>query len=228
MEDGKVIADSGPQITTRTKEDNKTEESENSSHKKNGEPDTRPGSGYVAIPGTNQVVSEKTETNQTMREAKRECMQFHDESFEELTGYDIHKKALVAPNELIRIEDEDNKKKPKGKLMHYSSKSHKIMDKEEMKETSKLDRKGKMTTETTRTHHHEEVDDDELPENEVPPGALPEVSAVSTRKVEYLKDYEDDEFPDAIRERVEKRAIEAVSKNYASENVVKTDTNRSV
>ncbi|CAG2171914.1 unnamed protein product, partial [Oppiella nova] len=165
MEDGKVIADSGPQVFTKTKEDQKKEESEDTKHKNLGDVDTPPGPGYVAVPGGHQVVSEKTETHQSSREAKEENIQYHDESFKELTGLEIHRKALQAPNELIQIDDNDDAPDgPKGKLVHYSSKSNKINDSEEVKETSRLGRDGNMTTETTRTHHHEEFNDDEVPE----------------------------------------------------------------
>lgn len=48
-----------------------------------------------------------------------------------------------------------------GKLTHYSSRSQKIVDKDEVKEISEL-KDGEVTTETTRTHHHEEAYDDEV------------------------------------------------------------------
>ena len=86
MEDGKVIADSGPQISQRTKEDQKTEESENSSKKKNG--DLKAITGHkttIAIPG-DDVISEKTETHNRTREARQENLQYHDESIKELSG----------------------------------------------------------------------------------------------------------------------------------------------
>lgn len=49
-----------------------------------------------------------------------------------------------------------------GKLTHYSSRSQKIVDKDEVKEVSEL-KDGEISTETTRTHHHEEAYDDEVP-----------------------------------------------------------------
>lgn len=209
MEDGKVIADSGPQVTTKTKEDQKQEESENSNHKNVGDVDLPPGPGYVAVPGGYQMVSEKTETHQSSREAKEENLQYHDESLKELSGLEIHRKALQSPNELINIDSDDSPDRPKGKLVHYSSKSHKINDSEEVKETSRLGRDGKVNTETTRTHHHEEFDDDELPEDDPTQfKALPEVSE-TMRNVEHLKDYDQgfDNFSKAMN-RQNIRAIE--------------------
>ncbi|XP_054166365.1 uncharacterized protein LOC128963865 [Oppia nitens] len=191
MEDGKVIADSGPQVTTKTKEDQKQEESEHSNHKNTGDTDTPPAPGYKAVPGGNQVVSEKTETHNSSREAKEENIQYHDESYKELSGYDIHRKALQAPNELIQLDSDDSPNRSKGKLVHYSSKSNKINDCEEVKETSRVGRDGNVVTETTRTHHHEEFNDDEVPEEgQEQLKALPAATTETTRNIEHLKDYE--------------------------------------
>uniref|UniRef100_T1L3V8 Uncharacterized protein n=1 Tax=Tetranychus urticae TaxID=32264 RepID=T1L3V8_TETUR len=222
MEDGKVIADSGPQITTRTKEDNWTEESENCA-KKGSPVDAKSivpmvKSSPVKIE-KDHVVCEKIETKNTTREAKHERFQYHDESISELTGYDIHQKALVSPNDLITIncdlidvkqdiEEANFEDKgviddpPKGKLTHYSSKSHKVTDKEEIKETSKLGVDGEIKTETVRTHHHEEVDDDEEPDEdedsskkskdikELTVNQLPEISKETSNRIEYSQNYE--------------------------------------
>lgn len=73
----------------------------------------------------------------------------------------MHKKALVSPNDLIELRD-DLDAGPKGQLTHYSSKSRKTCDKEEIKEIGKMSRDGERTTEVTRTMHHEEIDDDEV------------------------------------------------------------------
>ncbi|XP_074603846.1 uncharacterized protein LOC141857266 [Brevipalpus obovatus] len=201
MEDGKVIADSGPQVITRTKEDQKTEESE-SNRKLKGDPDRPPGEGYEALPGE-QVFSEKFETHNTTREAKQENMQYHDESIKELSGYDLHRKALTAPNDLVKIdENELSTDKPKGKLTHFSSKSKKFRDHEQVKETSKRDRDGTIATETVRTNHHEELDDDELPEDDGEIQALPEASR--TREVHFQRDY----TPDSLSSKVGKLAVE--------------------
>lgn len=199
MEDGKVIADSGPQVTIRTKEDNWTEESENSAKKgipidvksiesmvKSSKSSSSP-SPSIPIKTNDEtkndkelIISEKIETKNTTREDKHERFQYHDESISELTGFDIHQKALVSPNDLITINCDvinvekdvdidqifngDNNLPPKGKLTHFSSKSHKVTDKEEVKEISKLGPDGEITKETVRTSHHEEVSDDEQPE----------------------------------------------------------------
>lgn len=201
MEDGKVIADSGPQVTTRTKEDQKTEESENK-RKLKGDQDPHPGPGYEALPGE-QVFSEKIETHNTTRTAKQENMQYHDESIKELSGYDLHRRAITAPNDLVRIDDNElESDKPRGRLTHYSAKSKRFSDKEEIKEMSKRGRDGKVVTEKTRTHHHEECDDDELPEDDEGVRALPEASREATREMAFAGD------SDSLSSRMHRIAVE--------------------
>ena len=162
MEDGKVIADSGPQVHTKTKEDNQQEEVESTTKRKNGDTKRVPGHGYICVPGSTQVVSEKVETRSKTREAKQEEMQYHDEGLRELTGFEVHKKALVSPNDLIELRDDLEPGNPRGNLVHYSSKSRKTCDKDEIKETGKLNPDGELITEMTRTMQHEEIDDDEV------------------------------------------------------------------
>ena len=194
MEDGKVIADSGPQVTQRTKEDIKTEELEGSSGKGGrgeiGDSSLKSGD-YKGLPGE-EVISEKVETRNTTREARQEQLQYHDESIKELTGYDIHQKAMVSPNELIKLdESEIDSSRPRGKLVHYAAKSKKFADREEMKEISKRKKDGTITTDKTITQHHEEVDDDELPEDKMGSNALTEASRETTKEIQYHRDWND-------------------------------------
>ena len=180
MEDGKVIADSGPQVTTKTTEDQKSDESEDTKHRRLG--DSEVPEKYRKEIG-NQVVSEKTVTRNLMREAKEENFQYHDESLRELEGQDIHRRAIEAPNELIRIDNE-LPQIPRGKLVHFSAKGRKINDRDEIQEVSRLDNDGLLSTETTQTNHHEEYEDDELPEGE-DAKQLQEPSQVMYRQLEY-------------------------------------------
>lgn len=203
MEDGKVIADSGPQITTRTKEDNTVEESESKSKKGSNLDGESTGSGpkiaSVISDDGELVMKEKIEKHNVTREAKQECIQYHDESIQELSGFDIHQKAIVSPNDLITLtvngikegNDQEAFIAPAGKLAHYSSKCQRITDKEEIKEVSKMGENGEILSETIRTHHHEEVDDDEKPDENGLTVIIPEASNETTSKIEYCKNYED-------------------------------------
>lgn len=224
MEDGKVIADSGPQVTTRTNEDNNQEEVESTSKKKNGDSNKAPGHGYIRVPGSEQVVSEKVETRSKTREAKQEQLQYHDEGLRELTGFEVHKKALVAPNDLIELREELDSG-PKGNLTHYSSKTRKTCDKEEIKEIGKLHRDGERTNEVTRTLHHEECDDDEVPEYETEGIQMPEAFRETSRKVQYHKNYLDEEEEDKFdRQNSKKLAIANVERYHDKDSKYDTNT----
>ncbi|XP_013792064.1 serine/arginine repetitive matrix protein 1-like [Limulus polyphemus] len=104
----------------------------------------------------------------------------------------------MAPDNSLFIAGEDQDQPYPGKVVHYSCRSQKVTDKEEVKEVSEL-KDGEVVTETTKTHHHEEQEDDEVPEDEVDETALPEVSKETTRNIEYYRD--DDEF-DSLSEKM--------------------------
>ncbi|XP_022237387.1 uncharacterized protein LOC111084962 [Limulus polyphemus] len=234
-EDGKIIADSGPQITTKTTEDSRTEEFENTDNKNLGNDPV-----YKFTPGTSRVISEKTETRQVLKENKEESMQLRNETFHELTGPEFHQKALMSPDNALFIitDDIENNQSYPGKVVHYSCHSQKITDKEEVKEVSEL-KDGELKTETTRTHHHEEQEDDEVPEDEVDESALPEISKETIKNIEYYKD--DGEFEslkeklrrerdnNIIRENLKGRnkPITKKTPNFDEEEVIKnSETNR--
>ncbi|KAH7950598.1 hypothetical protein HPB51_028365 [Rhipicephalus microplus] len=207
LEDGKVIADTGPQITTRTTEDNKVEESEDTQHKKTGDEDVP--DGYIPVPGSERVVCEKTESHQVTKETKEENMKMHDENFKELRGpEEIHRLAVMVPEEspLVGIRPD----RFPGKLTHYSSRSRKVTDKDEVKEISE-ERNGEVTKQTTRTHHHEEKDDDEVPEDEAEGRDLPAVERETKRNFEYLHDGAEIKVPDRMRKQKDLLYLQATS-----------------
>ncbi|XP_013791736.1 uncharacterized protein LOC106475606 [Limulus polyphemus] len=210
-EDGKVVADSGPQISTKTTEDNRTEEMENRDHKTTGGEDT--GSDYAPVPGSARVITEKTETRQTTRENKEEDMQLHDETFQELTGTDLHQKALTAPDDGFFSQEIDVSKPYPGKITHYSCRGQKVTDKEEVNEVSEW-KDGEITTETTTTRHHEEQHDDEVPEDEIDEATIPEISKETTNNIEYYGDYTNQE---SLSERLRREREQRIRKELFPE-----------
>ncbi|UYV68393.1 hypothetical protein LAZ67_5004194 [Cordylochernes scorpioides] len=179
LEDGKVIADTGPQVTTKTTEDNRTEESENRTlqHKRSLDPG---------------VVSEKTETHQVSKEVKEENMRLHDESFQDMSPSvsipflsvvreDYHERAVLATQEdglFVPVQ----RREPR--LTHYSSRGQKVVDREEVQEVQEVVG-GELTTRTHRTHQHMEQHDDEVPQAEDADPVFPEMSSESSRSIEY-------------------------------------------
>lgn len=202
VEDGKVIADSGPQVITRIKEDNKVEECEKERAPKNKSKfdaiSSAPESG--AEPGSGRVLGEKKEIQRVSREVREENMQYHDERFKELTGHDVHRRAIQAPHELITITDQQHSASaaPRGKMVHYSNKGKKYQDTDEILEVAKLAIDGSITKEVKRTRHHEECSEDELPDEKGEAEALrdePIVTRSSRRHVDYVNDFDDTATP---------------------------------
>ncbi|CAG0904747.1 unnamed protein product, partial [Darwinula stevensoni] len=76
LEDGKVVDDTGPHVTTNTTADVVTTETEDQEHRKMG--DDPPEGDWVAIPGS-KVVSEKTERKTNTREEKEDFLETEKE-----------------------------------------------------------------------------------------------------------------------------------------------------
>ena len=200
VEDGKVIADSGPQVTTRIKEDNKVEECEKERAPKGGKGrfEALDGAQECGDQSTGRVLGEKKEIQRTSREVREENMQYHDERFKELTGQDVHRRAIKAPHELITITDDKHRlshdSAPRGKMVHYSNKGKKYQDTDEIFEVAKLAIDGSITKEVKRTKHHEEFSEDELPDEKGEAEALrrePIATRSSRRHVDYVNDFDD-------------------------------------
>lgn len=201
VEDGKVIADSGPQVTTRIKEDNKVEECEKEkAPRSKSRFDAISCAPEVAADARGRVLGEKKEIQRVSREVREENMQYHDERFKELTGHDVHRRAIQAPHELITINDKTHHaaSAPRGKMVHYSNKGKKYQDTDEILEVAKLAIDGSITKEVKRTRHHEECSEDELPDEKGEAEALrdePLVTRSSRRHVDYVNDFDDTATP---------------------------------
>ena len=212
VEDGKVIADSGPQVTTRIKEDNKVEECEKEKAPKQAGGrrafesafGSAPEAGESA-PSNGRVLGEKKEIQRVSREVREENMQYHDERLRELSGRDVHRRAIKAPHELLSVHDEHERHSaagaaPRGKMVHYSNKGKKYQDTDEILEVAKLAIDGSVTKEVKRTRHHEEFSEDEKPDEKGEAEALrakPVVERSSRRHVDYVNDFDDTATPES-------------------------------
>ncbi|KAI1292015.1 hypothetical protein HDE_07130 [Halotydeus destructor] len=169
MEDGRIIADTGPQVISRTKEDSDSEQTEtigvnNTSfqvgHLEPDESRSRPG---------DVIVGDRLEIRSVSKEARKECYQYHDESVKELSGTEVYKMAKSKPKELFEPMDEEIGSFDKtGKLYHYSNKGKKVTRSDHVRELSKLGIDGQIRVDRTHTVQDEEVDDDEVPESDKP------------------------------------------------------------
>ncbi|XP_022242410.1 uncharacterized protein LOC111085900 [Limulus polyphemus] len=112
-EDGKVVEDSGPQITTKTTEDNHKEETENTDYKATGGDDLS-----LDDRGSARLVTEKIVTKHTVRENKEESKQLCDESFQDVTGTDFLNK-IPDHSDGFLSQGEDLNKSLQEKIIHY-------------------------------------------------------------------------------------------------------------
>ncbi|CAM1320993.1 Uncharacterised protein g7644 [Pycnogonum litorale] len=168
-EDGKVVEDSGPQITQKTREEKKINEDEDTQHKSNG--DDLPGQGYVTVPGAT-VISTKTESRQKSHEVKEDHKETHDEQMEEMSGKEFHRRALMdrdSDGMLMRRVGSPTSSTAYStagpRIVNQYSKRHKVTDKDDVQEISR-EKDGAVTTERTMTHQTEEEADDEVPESD--------------------------------------------------------------
>lgn len=187
LQDGQVIDDSGPQVSTNTTEDTQTKREEHTEKVGGDEVDRPLPKGWVAIPGT--IILK--ETNQKKYNTR-------DQIDERLETEQVHHLGRITHEQLeeaIENQKETGRALPwrrrdsssgsfewsgehhhnrnyqldlpasTKRIVHHSRKHKKIIDQEDTQEKSE-EKDGQITTETTRHQHHEEVDDEELPDEE--------------------------------------------------------------
>ncbi|XP_068214705.1 serine/arginine repetitive matrix protein 1-like [Palaemon carinicauda] len=172
LEDGEVVADSGPIVTKDCKEDTVTNEVVADEHLtpegQEGGADEPPGEGWVPIGGA-IVVSEKTEhitNSHQVAENKREmeevmhCGDVTNKEVEDHVEGRTDLRALTEAREGRGWEVA----KPERRLVHESARKWGTVDTEDVHETSRI-QDGHVVTETERTTQHEEYDNESLPDS---------------------------------------------------------------
>jgi hypothetical protein len=166
MEDGRVIADSGPIVSCVSNEDetNESEESEGGRKPCAQFPPTLP-SGHIRVPFSDVIVDEVTSRKAKTTSSRTEQAQYHDDSFASLSGFEVHKKAITAPNQLLQVEREmEEKKAGKGKLVNFWVEGSRAKEVEEKKEERTFDRRtGSSSTRVTLTTQQEVSEEREEP-----------------------------------------------------------------
>ncbi|KYB26130.1 hypothetical protein TcasGA2_TC006187 [Tribolium castaneum] len=209
LEDGEVVEDSGPMVTTNTTEDTETQEHHQTELRKLGddEPDgpskavegtpevPSDGSKWVAVPNPEGVVREVKEKRVISREETEEVKETEDvQHFGDITDEDFLSAVKTGKKDLrdvLRTTKNGVSVVSTGpRIVHESSKSNKVTDTENTRELSSVLPDGKIVTETQRTTEHEEIKDDELPED------APEQDFYKENSQRYLKtrDQEDVDY----------------------------------
>ncbi|XP_076333284.1 uncharacterized protein LOC143237667 isoform X2 [Tachypleus tridentatus] len=182
-EDGKEVGDSGPQLITKTTEDNHKEETENTDYRVTGGDDLILDD--LDVRASNLLVTKNILVKHTIRENKEESKQLHEESFQGDTDSDILNKILADHSDgSFKLEVDFNKSVPE-KHINYFCCDQKVTDKENIKEVSGL-KNGELITETSRIRHYE--DKHENLENEAYEVAMSEISTEISKNSEYCRD----------------------------------------
>ena len=192
LEDGKIIADSGPQVVSRIFEDSKTENEEKTrggsiphqiTHPDHPSPDhhpissspSSPAPGHRALSPKQQqqqliplesepVIRETSTISRTEKSASREVFHYSDQEIKELTEASDYAKAQKDPNELLEPMDNVILNAIKGKLKFYSNKSKKLIQKDKITEKARLDQNGHVRIQTIQSREEEHFSDEEVPE----------------------------------------------------------------
>ncbi|KAL3274157.1 hypothetical protein HHI36_015571 [Cryptolaemus montrouzieri] len=184
LEDGKVVEDSGPMVTTNTTEDSETQEHHQTELRKLGE-DEIDGKLAIGDDNTENAVSKRNwvvtaNPDGIVREIKEKRVLSREETEEVKETEDVqHFGDITDENflaavrsghpdirKVLRTNDGGQAVVSTGpRLVHESTRSKKIIDTEDKRDLSSVQPDGKIVTESQRTTEHEEIRDEELPEN---------------------------------------------------------------
>ncbi|CAH0564776.1 unnamed protein product [Brassicogethes aeneus] len=189
LEDGKVVEDSGPMVTSNTTEDTETHEHHQTELRKLGDEDEdqkaledgkfqKSGgtlvdktstSKWVPVANPDGVVREVKERRVVSREETEEVKETEDvQHLGDITDEQFLSAVSSGRSDLrqvLRSSESGRSLVSTGpRLIRDTTKSNKVVDTEDTRELSSVQADGKIVTETQRTTEHEEVDDDEYPD----------------------------------------------------------------
>ncbi|GJQ80952.1 hypothetical protein Trydic_g4769 [Trypoxylus dichotomus] len=184
LEDGKVVEDTGPMVTTNTTEDTETQEHHQTELRKLGEDDvdgeqlaleggsrdTPDSAKWVVVPNPDGLVREVKEKRVISREEIEDVKETEEvQHLGDITDEDFLEAVKSGKKDLrgvLKTLDHQNKAivSTGPRVVKETTRSNKVIDTEETRESSSVRPDGRIITETERTTEHEEVKDNELPE----------------------------------------------------------------
>ncbi|XP_047497967.1 flocculation protein FLO11-like isoform X2 [Penaeus chinensis] len=197
LEDGEVVEDSGPIVTTDCKEDTVTNEVVADEHVtpegQEGGADDPPGEGWVQVPGA-VVVSEKTEhivnSHQVAENRREEEEVTHcgDVTNQEVVDHVEGRSDLRALTEARQGRGWELAR-PERRVVHESTRKWGNVDTEDVRETSRV-QDGHVVTETERTTQHEEYENESLPDSgsSLSDGSVHEEARETQHNIVHTKD----------------------------------------
>ncbi|XP_012539685.1 muscle M-line assembly protein unc-89 [Monomorium pharaonis] len=201
LEDGEVVVDSGPFVTTNTTEDVEQQEHTTQERRTTGDQPQevdwrRPAAGgTVTGNGGNVVQKELNETVVRSREEIEERLETEDRQQLGDISDEAYQKAVRNNRGDLRVALAESSKQlaPQSgpRVIQHTTRSNKVIDTEKTLEKKELKADGLIVTEKKRTVEHEEIKDDEVPDD----GEDDNDDASETRKESsqrYVKKREED------------------------------------
>ncbi|XP_020286607.1 uncharacterized protein LOC109856096 isoform X2 [Pseudomyrmex gracilis] len=174
LEDGEVVVDSGPLVTTNTTEDVEQQEHTTQERRTTGdqpqEVDWRPAAGGIVTGnGGNIVQKELNETVVRSREEIEERLETEDRQQLGDISDEAYQKAVRSNRGDLRVALAESSKQlaPQSgpRVIQHTTRSNKVIDTEKTLEKKELKADGLIVTEKKRTVEHEEINDDEIPDD---------------------------------------------------------------
>ncbi|KAL0100001.1 hypothetical protein PUN28_019468 [Cardiocondyla obscurior] len=199
LEDGEVVVDSGPLVTTNTTEDVEQQEHTTQERRTTGdqprEVDWQPAAGgIVAGNGGNIVQKELNETVMRSREEIEERLETEDRQQLGDISDEAYQKAVRNNKGDLRVALAESSKQLAAqsgpRVIQHTTRSNKVIDTEKTLEKKELKADGLIVTEKKRTVEHEEIKDDEVPDDGKNDDDASETKKESSQR--YVKKREED------------------------------------
>ena len=173
LEDGEVVVDSGPLVTTNTTEDVEQQEHTTQERRTTGDQPQevewkKPTGGRSSADGS-VVQKELNETVVRSREEIEERLETEDrQQLGDITD-EAYQKAVRSNRGDLRVALAESTKQLAAqtgpRVVQHTTKSNKVIDTEKTLERKELKPDGLIVTERKRTVEHEEIKDDEVPDD---------------------------------------------------------------
>ncbi|XP_050524798.1 serine/arginine repetitive matrix protein 2 isoform X2 [Daktulosphaira vitifoliae] len=222
LEDGKVVEDSGPIVTTNTTEDTEKQEHQQTEHRQIGDKGDGENTKEVVVrssslEGNPSLLKEVREKKIKSREEKEEVVETEDVVHLGNISDKAYQEAVQSKRDIREALEESNHKlvhvnSSGPRIVHQSSKNKKVTDTEDTRHTKEVQRDGKIVTETKKTTEHEEVNGVDEPDSVPLPSSLLQNSIrESSHRYIKTKDQDIDEYLANGEKIGEKMRYEAIT-----------------
>ncbi|KAG7207424.1 hypothetical protein KM043_009071 [Ampulex compressa] len=172
LEDGEVVVDSGPLVTTNTTEDVEQQEHTTQERRRTGDQPQEvewPGERKGTVDEGSVVQKELNETVVRSREEIEETLETEDRQQLGDISDEAYQKAVRSNRGDLRVALAESSKQlaqqTGPRVVQHTTRSNKVIDTEKTLEKKELKADGLIVTERKQTVEHEEINDDEVPDD---------------------------------------------------------------